>query len=136
MICVALHTDTRTHTSILRAYVYVDFLPIRIHRVVHLLYVHCAAKGWLRGALVGLRGETNGQVYKGQGWGMREEQEIEGEGERGNRRESTGEKEESTGKSRITIPFKNHSSLLLLPPASRPLPTHPSSAAPACDRAR
>lgn len=61
---------------------------------------------------------------------MREEQEIGEEGERGNRRESTGEKEESTGKTRITIPFKNHS---LPSPRSR-LATHPSSAAPVTGR--
>lgn len=61
---------------------------------------------------------------------MREEQEIGGEEERGNRRESTGEKEKSTGKTRITIPFKNHSSLPLPPcpglprvsPLTLPLP--------------
>ncbi|EGI70463.1 hypothetical protein G5I_00837 [Acromyrmex echinatior] len=47
-----------------------------IGQVVHLLYVYCAAQGWLRGAtVVGLRGETNGQVYKGQGWGMKEDQQ-------------------------------------------------------------
>lgn len=43
-----LRRATHRYTALTRrfcTYVYVDFLPIQIHRVVHLLYVHCAGGG-------------------------------------------------------------------------------------------